>query len=67
MAGRELRCQYEPDYAPATEHNTDIIGGSDTEVTPSTHEIMDVIAPWTEPFLAYLNRRELPDDQNGAC
>ena len=28
---------------------------------------MAVIAPWTGPFLAYLNRRELPEDQNEAC
>ena len=27
---------------------------------------MDVIAPWTEPFLAYLTRYELPEDQNEA-
>ena len=27
---------------------------------------MAVIAPWTEPFLAYLNRKELPEDQNEA-
>ena len=27
---------------------------------------MAVIAPWTEPFLAYLIRRELPEDQNEA-
>ena len=27
---------------------------------------MVVIAPWTEPFLAYLNRQELPEDQNEA-
>ena len=27
---------------------------------------MAVIAPWTEPFLAYLNRWELPEDQNEA-
>ena len=27
---------------------------------------MDVIAPWTEPFLAYLNRQELPEEQNEA-
>ena len=25
---------------------------------------MAVIAPWTEPFLAYLTRQELPEDQN---
>ena len=51
---------------PAVEHNTDIIRGLDTEITPSSHEIMAVIAPWTEPFLAYLNRQELLDDQNEA-
>lgn len=27
---------------------------------------MAVIAPWTEPFLAYGNRQELPEDQNEA-
>ena len=27
---------------------------------------MAVIAPCTEPFLAYLNRKELPEDQNEA-
>ena len=27
---------------------------------------MAVIAPWTEPFLAYLNRQELPEEQNEA-
>ena len=50
---------------PDSEH-TDIIGGSATEITPSAHLIMAVIAPWTEPFLSYLNRRELPEDQNEA-
>ena len=54
-----------PDLAttPDTEHS-DVIGGSATEITPSAHVIMAVIAPWTEPFLAYLNRQELPKDQN---
>ena len=51
-------------YPLAAEHNSDIIGGSGTKITPSTHVIMAVIAPWTEPFLAYLNRQELSDDQN---
>ncbi|SPT18062.1 unnamed protein product [Triticum aestivum] len=51
---------------PDSEHNTDTIGGSATEITPSAHLIMAVIAPWIEPFLAYLNRRELPEDQNEA-
>ena len=37
-----------------------------SEITPSAHVIMAVIAPWTEPFLAYLNRQELPKDQNEA-
>ena len=27
---------------------------------------MAVIAPWTEPFLAYLTRQELPEDPNEA-
>ena len=27
---------------------------------------MAIIAPWTEPFLAYLTRHELPKDQNEA-
>src|SRR3954469_19407115 len=44
----------------------DIIGGPATEITPSAHVIMAVIAPWTEPFLAYLTRQELPEDQNEA-
>ena len=46
-------------------HNN-ITGGSATEITPSTHLIMAVIAPWTEPFLAYLTRQELPEDPNEA-
>ena len=32
------------------------IGDSADDITPSTHDIMAVIAPWTEPFLAYLLR-----------
>ena len=55
-----------PITPPDAEHDSDIIGGSGTEMTPSAHVIMVVIAPWTEPFLAYLNRQELPDDQNEA-
>ena len=56
-----------PDLAttPDTEHS-DVIGGSATEITPSAHVIMAVIAPWTEPFLAYLNRQDLPEDPNEA-
>ena len=45
----------EPIIPPDSKHNSDIIGDSTTEITPSAHEIMAVIAPWTEPFLAYFN------------
>ena len=55
----------DPAKMPDTEHS-DIIGGSATEITPSAHVIMAIIAPWTEPFLAYLTRQELPEDQNEA-
>ena len=54
-----------PNTTPDSEPS-DIIGGSATEITSLDHEIMAVIAPWTEPFLAYLNRQELPEDQNEA-
>ena len=56
----------DPTTTPDSEH-TDIIGGSATEITLSAHVNMVIIAPWTEPFLAYLNRQELPEDQNEAC
>ena len=55
----------DPNTTPNPEH-TDSIGGSATEETPSAHLIMAVIAPWTEPFLAYINRKELPEDHNEA-
>ena len=55
----------DPAKIPDTELS-DTIGGSATEITPSTHVIMAIIAPWTEPFLAYLTRQELPKDQNEA-
>ena len=47
-----------PDLAkmPDTEYS-DTIGGFATEITPSAHVIMAIISPWTEPFLAYLTRR----------
>ena len=56
-----------PDLAapPDTEHS-DTTEDSANEVTPSAHVIMAVIAPWIEPFLAYLTRQELPEDQNEA-
>ena len=38
--------------APPNTEQSDIIGGSANEITPSAHVIMAVIAPWTEPFLA---------------
>ena len=46
---------------------SDTIGGPATEITHSAHEIMVIISPWTEPFLAYLTRQELPEDQNEAA
>ena len=55
----------EPAASPNSD-NSDTIGSSANEITPSAHEIMAVIAPWTEPFLAYLIRQELPEDQNEA-
>ena len=56
-----------PDLAaPRDIEHSDATEGSATDVTPSAHEIMAVIAPWTEPFLAYLTRQELPEDQNEA-
>ena len=51
--------------SPDPEHH-DTTEDSVNEVTPSAHEIMAVISPWTEPFLAYLTRQELPEDQNEA-
>ena len=51
----------DPTTTKDSEH-TDIIRGSPTEITPLAHLIMAVIAPWTEPFLAYLNRREVSED-----
>ena len=55
----------DPTALPDTEYS-DIIGGFANEITSSAHVIMAVIAPWTEPFLAYLIRQELPEDQNEA-
>lgn len=55
----------DPTAPPDTAHS-DTIGGSANETTPLAHEIMAVIALWTEPFLAYLTRQELPEDQNEA-
>ena len=48
------------------EPDNGIIGGSAIAMTTSAHEVMAVIAPWTEPFLAYLLRQELPADQTEA-
>lgn len=53
-------------YPQSTKHNTNIIRGSATKITPSAHVIMVVIAPWAETFLTYLTSQELPDDQNEA-
>ena len=34
-----------PIVPPDSEHSSDIIGGLGTEITPSAHEIMAIIAP----------------------
>ena len=54
-----------PNTAPDSEPS-DVIGGSATEITHLAHVIMAVTALWIEPFLAYLNRQELSEDQNEA-
>ena len=51
----------DPNTSPDSELS-DIIGGSTTEITLPTHEIMAVITPCIEHFLAYLNRQELPEE-----
>ena len=53
----------DPNITPDPEPSDDI-GGSATEITPSAHMITAIIGPWIEPFLAYLNRQELPGGQN---
>ena len=65
MAGENGNTSPDPNITPDPGNN-DVVGGSATEIAPSAHLIMVVIAPWTEPFLAYLNRKELPKDQNEA-
>ena len=65
MGGESGNNNPDPIALPNNEHS-DTIGGSANEVTSSAHVIMAVIAPWTEPFLAYLTRQELLDDQNEA-
>lgn len=64
--GESSNTSTDPNTSPDSKLS-DIVGGSTTEITSSAHEIMVVIASWTEPFLAYLNRQELPEDQNEAC
>jgi hypothetical protein len=48
------------------EDDEGIIGGSAVQETPSAHEVMAIIAPWTNPLLAYFLRKELPDNQTDA-
>ena len=59
--GESGNTSMDPNTPPDSEPS-DVIGGYATEITPSAHEIMAVIGSWTEPFLAYLNRQELPED-----
>ena len=49
--------------SPEDEAEQDIIGGSAIQQTTSALEVMAVIAPWIESLLAYLRRKELPEDQ----
>ena len=63
--GESGNTSIDPNTPPDSEPS-DVIGSSATEITPSAHEIMAIIASWTEPFLAYLNRQELPKDPNEA-
>jgi hypothetical protein len=51
---------------PIDKSDDDIVGGSVMEETPSAHEVTAIIAPWIEPFLAYLIHKELPEDQTEA-
>ena len=55
----DLAASPDPEHPDTTEDSVN-------EFTPSAHVIMAVIAPWTEPFLSYLTRQELPKDQNEA-
>ena len=55
----------DPTALPDTEYS-DTIGGYANKITSSAHVIMAVIAPWTQPFLAYLTNQALPEDQNEA-
>ena len=48
--GESSNTSTDPNTPPDSEPS-DTIGGSATEITSSAHEIMAVIAPWTEPFL----------------
>ena len=72
MEGRVAFCAYACQHVcclviiPGYMVHSNTIGGSANEITPSAHLIIVDIAPWTEPFLAYLNRKELPEDQNEA-
>jgi hypothetical protein len=49
----------EPAHNASSEKEPDdhIIGDSALEETPSAHEIMALISPWTAPLLAYLTRQ----------
>ena len=59
-----------PDFgkvdSPASEEDEGIMGGSTVEETSLAHEVMAVIAPWTEPFIGYLLYNKMPDDQTEA-
>ena len=48
---------------PEDDTDQDIMGGLAIQETTFSHEVMVVIAPWTEPLLAYLLRKKLTEDQ----
>ncbi|XP_073353717.1 uncharacterized protein [Aegilops tauschii subsp. strangulata] len=52
--------------SPKNEQDDQVISGSALEETPSAHEVMALIAPWTEPLLAYLTQHQLPKDKTEA-
>ena len=69
MAGRitgALSTKPAHNASPENEQDDHVIDGSALKETPSTHEVMAVIPPLTEPLLAYLTQHQLPEDQTKA-
>lgn len=51
---------------PSLEQDNDAVGGLELEVITLADEIMAIIAPRTEPFLANFMRKGFPEDQTEA-